>query len=306
MRLTIAGLSALLLIGTYTLCDAEQNAPPLTNADVVALTEAGLPEETILLSVQSAPADFETGAQDLIALQKAGVSNAVMKAMIARNSAAGTTAPALGAAQTIIVVPGTPNAVPQVANQAPPLRMQPIAIDGDNRVGLKRAIHDYKYDMGQRGMTDETNETHVIIPGERSDIRLGNGAATIEVPLGTVTLRPQDQLFLLRLDAERGVRKALTEREVEVKSVGGTTLLGGGAAGYVATAVGANVIGSLFRAAKAKKAKASDPRVPIRFTEVPDAGEGGVRLFHVTPEEPLPEGEYAVRWDGEYWDFGVD
>ena len=41
-------------------------------------------------------------------------------------------------------------------------------------------------------------------------------------------------------------------------------------------------------------------------TEVPDAGEGGVRLFHVTPEEPLPEGEYAVRWDGEYWDFGVD
>ena len=79
----IAILFASLLIVPYVAYAADEK--PLTNGDVIAMVKAGLPESTILLSVKSAPEDFATGAQDLIELQQAGVTSAVMEAMVARN-----------------------------------------------------------------------------------------------------------------------------------------------------------------------------------------------------------------------------
>ncbi len=69
-------------------------AETLTNADVVKLVESGLGSKTIVLTVGSAESTaFDTSANGLAALAKAGVPDNVVQSMIKRQS--GATAPAL-------------------------------------------------------------------------------------------------------------------------------------------------------------------------------------------------------------------
>jgi hypothetical protein len=73
----------------------------LTNTDIVKMQSAGLSESIIVSSVNSQPAAYDTSTDGLLALKKAGVSDAVVAAMISRNAAmrsgvgnpAGTNAP---------------------------------------------------------------------------------------------------------------------------------------------------------------------------------------------------------------------
>lgn len=69
-------------------CNAEATKA-LTNADVVQMVKAGLPESTILLSIKSAPADFKTAPTDLIALKKSGVTQPVLDAMLTHGGESG-------------------------------------------------------------------------------------------------------------------------------------------------------------------------------------------------------------------------
>jgi hypothetical protein len=59
----------------------------LTNVDIIKMQSAGLSENVILSSVNSQAAAFDTSTDGLIALKKAGVSDAVVAAMISRTAA---------------------------------------------------------------------------------------------------------------------------------------------------------------------------------------------------------------------------
>ena len=64
-------------------------AETLTNADVVKLVDSGLGSKTIALTVNSAEStNFDTSANGLAALAKAGVSDNVIQSMIRRSSSA--------------------------------------------------------------------------------------------------------------------------------------------------------------------------------------------------------------------------
>ncbi|HZR33075.1 MAG TPA: hypothetical protein VFA76_14615 [Terriglobales bacterium] len=70
-----------------------QQSKPLSNDDVVSMTKNHLPESVIINAIQANETQFDTSANGLIALQKAGVSQSVMDAMLAaqknkRNTAA--------------------------------------------------------------------------------------------------------------------------------------------------------------------------------------------------------------------------
>lgn len=64
---------------------------PLTNADVITMLKAGLPENTIILSIQQTEAKFDTSPQSLILLKKQGVSTKVLDVMLSKQ--AGLTSP---------------------------------------------------------------------------------------------------------------------------------------------------------------------------------------------------------------------
>jgi hypothetical protein len=55
----------------------------LTNADVVSLVKAGIPDEAVIARIRSSEGAFDLTTDGLVALKAAGVSGAVMAAMIA-------------------------------------------------------------------------------------------------------------------------------------------------------------------------------------------------------------------------------
>jgi hypothetical protein len=67
-----------------------------TNDSVIKMVKAGMSDSIVISTINSQPAQFSLSANDLIALKQAGVSDAVMAAMIAKSSP--TPAPAAAAA----------------------------------------------------------------------------------------------------------------------------------------------------------------------------------------------------------------
>ncbi|MGC1870038.1 MAG: hypothetical protein WA700_03680 [Acidobacteriaceae bacterium] len=64
-----------------------------TNDSVIKMVKAGMSDSIVISSINSQPAHFSLSANDLIALKQAGVSDAVMAAMIAKNAPAAPPAP---------------------------------------------------------------------------------------------------------------------------------------------------------------------------------------------------------------------
>jgi hypothetical protein len=79
-------LILVLLLGSVITIPA-QAQQGLTNTDIIKMQSAGLNDSVILSSVNSQPAAYDTSADGLIALKKAGVSDAVLAAMISRTAA---------------------------------------------------------------------------------------------------------------------------------------------------------------------------------------------------------------------------
>ena len=80
---------------------AQQDQQPLTNGDVVKMVKSGLPASVIVNAIQANQTNFDVSANGLIALQKAGVPQTVMDAMLsAAKNRSGTGAAASSQATT--------------------------------------------------------------------------------------------------------------------------------------------------------------------------------------------------------------
>ena len=107
-----------------------QAAKPLTNLDITKMVKAGVPESVVLQSIQTTPGKYDVSPTGLVALQKAGVTQNEMNAMLAvahapTGSGAGT--PGAGAANH----GGAASASPPSAASAPPPAAppaQPVAM----------------------------------------------------------------------------------------------------------------------------------------------------------------------------------
>lgn len=67
---------------------------PMNNEDVVAMREAGISDDLVILKVKVSPGSYHTSAGDIIALKQANVSDPVIQAMLAAAAAATPSAPA--------------------------------------------------------------------------------------------------------------------------------------------------------------------------------------------------------------------
>ena len=55
---------------------------PLTNADVLEMSRASVPESTIILAIQNTPAKFDVSAEGILALHTAGITEPVLNQMV--------------------------------------------------------------------------------------------------------------------------------------------------------------------------------------------------------------------------------
>ena len=85
----------LLLACVTALCFSQAT---LTNDSIVKMLKAGLSEDIVLSSIHSQPGKYSTGADDLIALKSAGVSDKIIAAMMNGGGGASPTAAAAPAA----------------------------------------------------------------------------------------------------------------------------------------------------------------------------------------------------------------
>lgn len=78
------------LFAVLALCLGVASAQQFTNTNdsVIKMVKAGMSDSIVISSINSQPGHFSLSANDLIALKQAGVSDAVMAAMIAKNTPA--------------------------------------------------------------------------------------------------------------------------------------------------------------------------------------------------------------------------
>ncbi|MHB8655211.1 MAG: hypothetical protein ACYDA9_15180 [Terriglobia bacterium] len=84
-----SGIAATLALLTAMWCSVlfgQLPRAPLTNSDVVRMVKTG--EASIIASIQASPAKFDLSPQGLLALRQAGVSEQILRAMVARGSGA--------------------------------------------------------------------------------------------------------------------------------------------------------------------------------------------------------------------------
>jgi len=75
-----------------------KGAKPMTNRDVISLVHAKIATDSILLAIEKAKPDFDTSATALIELNKQGVPDVVVQAMIRAEDQPAATAPQTAAA----------------------------------------------------------------------------------------------------------------------------------------------------------------------------------------------------------------
>ena len=81
---TILITICLLLGGAAVYGQSKQDQGPMKNAEVVKLVKAGFKEKTILLIISSRLPDFDLSSDHMIQLKRAGVSENIIIAMLAR------------------------------------------------------------------------------------------------------------------------------------------------------------------------------------------------------------------------------
>jgi hypothetical protein len=116
-RMLICVTSVVVLAQAFA--TAQQSQKPMTNDDVVAMVKNKMPETVVVSAIQARPSQFGTSSTELIRLQKAGVTENELNAMIAASNPGAPSAPSAkpGTAST----PDSATAVPVSKSHMPKL-----------------------------------------------------------------------------------------------------------------------------------------------------------------------------------------
>src|SRR5262249_34643102 len=116
-RIVILIASVIVLMQTFS--SAQQSQKPMTNDDIITMVKNKLPETVVISAIQAHPSQFNTSTPELIRLQKSGVTENELNAMIAAsNKGAAVSSPAKPTAESTA---GAPVALPASKSHMPKL-----------------------------------------------------------------------------------------------------------------------------------------------------------------------------------------
>jgi hypothetical protein len=93
-QITRFSILAILVLAMTSAIAAQQAQKPLTNADVINMVKAKLPDSVVVQAIQSNPGKYDTSTSALISLHKAGVTENELNAMIGASSKGASAVPA--------------------------------------------------------------------------------------------------------------------------------------------------------------------------------------------------------------------
>ena len=184
---------------------AAAQTKPLKNSDVVEMFKAGLPESTIVLSIQRSRSDFDVSPDALIKLKKEGATEKILDAVVRANSLGG--------------LPGT------FAEDAfgTSLGSSIVLADGTNRTQLKRMTPISKTNSAVRAIPYVgifmKGKTYAVFNGGRSDVRSRTSLPEFEIGISS-DLKISDAVYIVRLEASKDTRRSEVMR---MGDLGGST-----------------------------------------------------------------------------------
>jgi hypothetical protein len=160
-----------LLAGLAANCCLAQK--PLDNASIVQMTKAGLGESLIVESINATPTSFTTAPSDLIALKQAGVSERVIRAMVAKTGA-----------QNTVSTPGIPTTKSDLLAETAAAAAAPSPdLTGVDELGVYYKDHDGKWNKVEPELVNfrsggalKSYATDHIIKEDRNGHLLGDSA----------------------------------------------------------------------------------------------------------------------------------
>lgn len=268
--------SILLLVLSATLVayssTAQQNvpaSPAMTNADVITMVSAALPDDLVIAKIRAAHAtNFDTSVEGMKGLKAANVSNSVIQVMI--NPSAGSVAPDGAAAAPDPDDPSAPHSQGIYVLAKGP--------DGKSHLTeLERAV--------SKGMKSSGVLAHAFTYG----IAKAHAQAVIEgakAPVEVAETNPVFYVYIRESDSAFG-GNAISVRDlvlVKLDVKGDTRVINTGSLGFASVSTGTDE--------KAKQGFSSETVKP--------------GIYKLTLANSLPAGEYAFQLNaGVYFDFGI-
>lgn len=273
-KILIAAIcTACVLFSAFT-ATAQKTKNAMTNADVVEMVGAGLPENTIVLAIQQSEPNFDTSPKALIELKKQGASQKVLEAML-QPKAAKSAAPS----KTETVPPFAQQQPQQLLGGSEAMSpMEVTLIDGEKRVSMKHSQSNIRGSSAGMIMNPFGKaKVKSALDGNHAQLRVGDTTPEFEISL-PANVNAANYLVLIKFNPKSD------RREIEV-----------GRAGIAGSSMG-------FR---------KEAIVPTTFEEVKTqaiGGDGGPKytLYRVKVVNALPPGEYAFAPQSMYYDFGID
>jgi hypothetical protein len=260
-----------ILLGSFGIL-AQETKRPLTNSDVIELTKAGLPENTIILAIQKGPTQFDTSAQTLIQLKNQGVNPQVLNAMIQAGSTSVSSNPPSGP-------PPKPNVNPfgLPANEAAAATGSGgvILVDSEKRREMKYSTPEARTNSMLGAVVNPFHKSRgrAALKGNHASLRISNTSPFFEMSLEK-DANPSDLVTLVRLKPKSETREIETFRG----SITG--------------------VSSGFR---------KEDLLPITIEDTTISTGPSYKLYRIKLVNPLVPGEYALVYRGSaYYDFGVD
>jgi len=123
------------------LCPLLYAQQALNNDAVIKLVKAGLSDDLIVTTINSAPGSYNTSVDGLIALKSAGVSDKVVAAIVAKAAAI--------AQSPIPPLSPMPDAAQQQAVTAPPAKMPRVFLTSSSKGNNQNAARDQSMEMSK-------------------------------------------------------------------------------------------------------------------------------------------------------------
>lgn len=242
----------------------------VTNADVVAMVKGGLPESTIILSIQKGPTEFDTSALALLELKKQGVNQRIMDAMILSGSNVSS--------------PKSPNETPRPSTSP----MTPDSFSELNKVAISDGKQLTQLKLLNVSGTKGSLSPLIFVPigglfaKSKSTVRYAGSRADIRT-----NIRQPD--FVFSVLSEQSLTGYVSVLKLKVKGsersveAGRVSVAGGATTGFN------------------KK-----DLVEVSVEETGSSANGKLKTYRARPITNLPAGEYAFVLGNMLLDFGVD
>jgi hypothetical protein len=253
---------------------------PLVNSDVVAMIKAGLPENTIILSIQQAAVKFDTAPQSLISLKKQGVSAKLLDAMLQKQ--AGKSAPS---------PTKTFNNIAAVSSDLTGVR----ALVNGEIMPMKRSRVQTRFSTGWLSAITGFGDSkgRAVLDGTRAKLRLPTNALSFEVALPE-DVNPDDYVTLVRLEVKGDRRSIETSRAGFSLSDGARVKEGFPKDRVVAVNV------------EETGAKTSSGKMIYRVTLGSPLVAGEYSIVRLSTSDSAEASNTQDKIPADYYDFGVD